>query len=78
MRSDVLFPECSFAHIASFISLLRVVDDDALLQAHGILETRGQRCAGACFKVQVVHTWISCQAGDGSIFSLMSENVVHH
>lgn len=77
MRSDVLFPESSCAHIATFIGLLRVLDDDALLQADSVLETRGQCCAGACFQVQVFQTWISCQAGHGSIFSLTSKNVIH-
>lgn len=78
MWSDILFPESSCAHIAAFVGLLCVVDDDALLQAWRKLETRGQCSTGACFQAQVVQTWISCQAGDESIVSLTSENVEHH
>lgn len=78
MWSDILFPESACAHIAAFVGLLCVVDDDALLQAWRKLETRGQSSTGACFQAQVVQTWISCQAGDGSIVSLASENAEHH
>lgn len=78
MRSDSLFPESSCAHIATFVGLLCVVDDDALLQARRELETRGQSSTGTCFQAQVVQTWICCQAGDGSIVSHTSENVEHH
>lgn len=70
--------ERSCAHIAAFVSSLRVVDDDALLQACRILETRGQSCAGTCFQAQVVQTWIRCQAGDGGSVSLTNKNVEHH
>lgn len=78
MWPDIVLPEHSSAHIASLKCLLCAVDDDALLKAWRVLKTRGQSSTRTRFQAQVVHTWISCQAVDGSIISLTSENVKHH
>lgn len=75
--SDVLSMESSCTHIATFVGLLCVLQVYAMLQAGGELETRGQSFTGACFQVHILQIWISCQAREGSIFSLTS-NISRH
>lgn len=77
MRSDLLVPERPRAHVTTFVGRLRVADDDALLQARGVLEAGGQRGAGARFQAQAAQSRIGRQAGDGGIVPHASEKFGH-
>lgn len=66
------------AHITALVFLPHVADDDASPEVAAVAHTRGQRSPVACLQRQEGDLRVSHEAGDGAVFTLAYQDVVHH
>lgn len=76
--SHFLPAELPDAHVATFIVLPRVDDDDPSLEVSVVAQAGGQRSTVARPEFQQGDLRVSYHAGDGAVLVLADQDVVHH